>query len=73
MNRIRDVETVTCCVCGKECDKIRTREIFTGRVRYICFGCEAAGDKEVKGAHDGWRRSPAGQKVMREIQKRGRR
>ena len=35
MNRIRDIETVTCCVCGKECDKIRTREIFTGRVRYI--------------------------------------
>ena len=47
MKIIRPVEVVTCCICGEEFDKLTTREIFTGRVKYIRTACEAMGNKEL--------------------------
>lgn len=39
-----------CACCGKDVRPgIDCKEVFTGRMKYICFECDAAGDDQVKG------------------------
>ena len=74
MKRIRDMEVVTCCICGEEFDKIKTRPLFTGRVKYMCPKCEAMANKEIASSKSAWRNTDAGKKAIEinELKKRRR-
>ena len=73
MKRTRDVEVVTCCICGEEIDKIKTRTLFTGRVKYMCPKCEATANKELAGAKSTWRNTGVGKKTIEDMNKLNRR
>lgn len=73
MNRVRPIEVVTCCICGREFDKIRTKEIFTGRVKYMCLECDANANKQIAGVKEAWRKTPAGKAAIEKMNKRNRR
>ena len=73
MRRIRDIEVVTCCICGEELDKIKASRIFTGRVKYMCPKCEAMANKELAGAKSTWRNTEVGKKAIEEMNEHSRR
>lgn len=66
---IRPIEVATCCVCGEEFDKIKMREVFTGRTRYICPACYALGQKEADAKNQAWRDSARGKQIITDAEK----
>lgn len=64
MKILRPIEIEICAVCGKEFDKLTMREVFTGRVKYICPECERRGDRQVKARKDEQRRSAKGKAII---------
>ena len=73
MRTIRPVEVVTCCVCGEEFDKIKMREIFTGRTRYVCPECYNNGNREIDARRAAWKDSARGKQIISESEKRRKR
>ena len=69
MKRIRAIEIETCCVCGKECDKLTMYEIFTGRTKYICRKCKTRGNREMD-ARIGRARASSRAKAAEEMKRR---
>ena len=67
MKSFRPIEIVKCCICEEDIDKLNTREIFTGRVKYICPKCDALANKEA-GAVQSRRRSTVPRKNEAEKQ-----
>ena len=66
MKRIRPIKVVTCCVCGGAFDKIRMRELFTGRTKYICPACYAAANRQIEARRSTWESSPKGKQIISE-------
>lgn len=66
---IRDREVEECAVCGREFDKLRMTEIFTGRVRYICLECSRKGDGQVNARQTEWRNTYRGKTVIEHCEK----
>ena len=64
MKRLRPIETVKCCICKEDVDKINTREIFTGRAKYICPRCDALANKEVAMMKSQWKASASGKSAI---------
>lgn len=70
MRIIRPIEAVTCCVCGEAFDKLKMREIFTGRVKYICPECYAAANKQLDSRRAAWKDSAKDRQILSEMEKR---
>lgn len=71
MKRLRPIDVETCCICGEKFDKLKMREVFTGRKLYICPGCWTAGQNEANAAKASWRRTPTGKATLEKQNKRG--
>ena len=69
MKCIRPVEIVTCCVCGREFDKIRMKRMFTGRARYICMECYNNGQRQVSARRSEFEESYRGKQIISESEK----
>lgn len=66
---IRDREVEECAVCGREFDKLRMKEIFTGRVRYICLECSRKGSSQIDSRQRDWRNSYRGKTIIEHCEK----
>ena len=65
MKRFRPIETVKCCICEEDVDKLNTREIFTGRLKHICPRCDALANKEVDMMKSQWKASASGKSAIK--------
>ena len=64
MKRFRPIETVKCCICEEDVDKLNTRKIFTGRVKYVCPKCDALANKEMGMMKSQWKASASGKNAI---------
>ena len=69
MRIIRPIEVVTCCICGEPIDKIKAKEIFTGRTKYMCPACHAAGERQLAARKTEWRESSRGKQIIAESER----
>ena len=46
MKTLRPIRLETCCICGEEFDAVKMREVFTGRIKYICPDCYMRADSQ---------------------------
>lgn len=69
MIRIRSTKTVRCSLCGAEIDKLKAKEVFTGRMHYICLACDREGQQQVNAKIKDWRSSPRGKAIIEQAQK----
>lgn len=61
--------TVKCTLCGREISAIYAREVFTGRMKYICPECYKQGQGQVTGKIKDWRNTPRGKAAMEHAKK----
>ena len=69
MKVVRPIEVETCCICGEQFDKIRLKEIFTGRVKYICPKCYSNGNRQLDAHKSEWKSSARGKQIITESEK----
>lgn len=72
MKVLRPIEIETCCICGEQFDKLKMREIFTGRKKYVCPECWMTGQNEANAAKSSWRKTPTGKATIENMNRRGR-
>lgn len=69
MRKIRPIEVERCALCGEEFDKLKMKEVFTGRKRYICLDCQRLGDSQVDARQKEWRNTARGKAIIEQCEK----
>ena len=70
MSYIRPRYVEKCILCGEEFDKAKMREIFTGRIRYICPACDARGNRQIAAKQTDWRKTYKGKVAIEHCRKK---
>jgi len=69
MRNIRPIEIEECLVCGREFDKLRMKELFTGRIKYICPECSRLGHRQIDAMKKDRRKTSRGKAIIEQCEK----